>query len=615
MNQILQDKVIQQKVDALLSSMTLDEKIGQMTQADRMTCTPEQVKQYHLGSVLSSAGSCPEGNSPQDWVAMNDAYWRASTYQDSQHIGIPIFYGLDAIHGNNNVDGATIFPHNIGLGAANEPQLISRIAQITTKEVLATGVDWAFAPTLAVARDYRWGRTYESYAEVPEITTQYAPEIIRGLQGNLSNEDNILACAKHWIGDGGTLHGVDQGDTIISWEKLKAIHVPPYEAAIKAGVLSIMVSFSSWNGEKCHSHRFLLVDTLKQSMGFDGVLISDMQGIDYLADDFYLAVAQGVNAGIDMFMVPRNWQLFIEHLHSHIELGTVSISRIDDAVRRILSVKFAMGLFEKPNPSARKWANHPSFGSDEHKQVAREAVRKSLVLLKNNKQVLPLSKHANIIVAGKNAHNLGHQCGGFTITWQGVSGNEQIKGGTSIWQGISQVAPNATLSIDSRGREADPAIHDVAIVVIGESPYAEGMGDIRDDDKVITESGAMINGQVKVLQAGGNSLELSKLYPEDIETIRHISAKGIPVVTLLVSGRPLIIEQELEASEAFVATWLPGSEGQGVSDVLFGDHNFTGKLSFSWPTFTQPVVNVGDDTYNPLFPYGFGLSYAKSYAN
>lgn len=609
MNKILQNRSIQQKVDDLLSKMTLEQKIGQMTQADRMTCSPEEAKQYHLGSILSSAGSCPDDNSPRGWVEMNDAYWEASTYQDAQNIGIPILYGLDAIHGNNNVKGATIFPHNIGLGAANNPRLIKRIAEITAREVLVTGVDWAFAPNLAVAQDYHWGRSYESYAEIPSLVSRYASKMIDGLQGNLG-QDNILACAKHWVGDGGTLYGVDQGNTLLSWDELHAIHIQPYHSAVKVGVMSIMVSFSSWNGDKCHANEFLIVEILKQNMGFDGIVISDMQGIDYLEDDFYLAVAQGVNAGIDMFMVPRNWPLFIENLLSHVALGTVSKQRIDDAVRRILSVKFAFGLFDKPRPSLRKWSNHPSFGSEEHRQVARKAVRKSLVLLKNTNNILPLKKSARILVAGKNAHNLGHQCGGFTVTWQGVSGNEEIVGGTSIWQGIKQVATDAQLSIKGDGVEATTDKHDVALVVIGELPYAEGMGDIRGDDKVITESGSQINGQVKVLRASGDSLELNKLYPEDLQTIKNITNRGVPVIAILVSGRPLIIAEELAASSAFVAAWLPGSEGQGISDVLFGDYGFTGKLSFSWPQLLQPKVNKGDKHYNPLFPYGFGLSYA-----
>jgi beta-glucosidase len=603
------NKALQNKVNALLSSMTLEQKVGQMTQAERTTCSPEQAKQFHIGSILSSAGSCPGDNQLQDWVEMNDAYWKASTEKDAHHLGIPILYGLDAVHGNNNVKGATVFPHNIGLGAANDTQLIKQIAQVTAKEVLATGVDWTFAPNLAVARDYHWGRNHESFSEDPAIVNRYATKIVQGLQGELS-QSNVMACAKHFVGDGGTHHGVDHGDTQLNFETLQALHIQPFEMAIKAGVLSVMVSFSSVNGEKCHGNKFLLVDTLKEKMGFEGILISDMQGIDYLEDDFYLAVAKGVNAGIDMFMVPRNWPLFIEHLLSHIELGTVPMSRIDDAVRRILSVKCAFNLFEKPRPTLRKWSNHASFGSDKHREVARKAVRKSLVLLKNSNKILPLKKQTRILVAGKNAHNIGHQCGGFTITWQGVSCNEEIIGGTSIWQGIKHLCSQAQLSINGDGSDASSDIHDVAIVVIGEKPYAEGIGDIRVNDKVITEACSEINGQVKILQASGDSLELNKLYPEDLQTIKNITDKGVPVITILISGRPLIIEPELTASSAFIAAWLPGSEGQGISDVLFGDYDFSGKLSFSWPQLSQPKVNKGDEHYQPLFPYGFGLKHS-----
>ena len=607
------NKALQNKVNALLSSMTLEQKVGQMTQAERTTCSPEQAKQFHIGSILSSAGSCPGDNQLQDWVEMNDAYWKASTEKDDHHLGIPILYGLDAVHGNNNVRGATVFPHNIGLGAANDTQLIKQIAQVTAKEVLATGVDWTFAPNLAVARDYHWGRNHESFSEDPAIVNRYATKIVQGLQGELS-QSNVMACAKHFVGDGGTHHGVDHGDTQLSFKALQALHIQPFEVAIKAGVLSVMVSFSSVNGEKCHGNKFLLVDTLKEKMGFEGILISDMQGIDYLEDDFYLAVAKGVNAGIDMFMVPRNWPLFIEHLLSHIELGTVPMSRIDDAVRRILSVKCAFSLFEKPRPTFRKWSNHASFGSDKHREVARKAVRKSLVLLKNSKKnsnkILPLKKHTRILVAGKNAHNIGHQCGGFTITWQGVSGNEEIVGGTSIWQGIKHLCNQAQLSINGDGSEASSEMHDVAVVVIGEKPYAEGIGDIRVNDKIITEACSEINGQVKILPASGDSLELNKLYPEDLQTIKNITDKGVPVITILISGRPLIIEPELTASSAFIAAWLPGSEGQGISDVLFGDYDFSGKLSFSWPQLSQPKVNKGDEHYHPLFPYGFGLKHS-----
>ncbi|MEP0354784.1 glycoside hydrolase family 3 protein [Paraglaciecola sp.] len=595
---LLTNKVIQQKVNTLLSKMTLEQKIGQMTQAERMSCTPEQARQYHIGSILSSAGSRPENNHTEGWVAMNEAYWQASSQADESHLGIPTLYGLDAIHGNNNVTGATVFPHNIGLGAANDTDLLQKIATTTAKEVLATGVDWSFAPNLAIARDTHWGRTYESYASKPKPVGKFATEIVKGLQGDLS-DDHIMACAKHWVGDGGATYGIDHGDTILSWEEIQKTHIPPFVKAIDTGVLSIMVSFSSWNGDKCHGHKFLLTDILKEKLRFEGIVISDMQGIDYLADDFYLAVAMGVNAGIDMFMVPRNWSMFIDNLISHVQLGTVSIARIDDAVKRILTVKFAFGLFDKPSPANRKWSNHSSFGSFKHREIARKAVQKSLVLLKNENKTLPLDRQAKILVAGKNAHDLGHQCGGFTINWQGVSGNESIQGGTSIWEGISSLAEYASLS-NSQGMDANPKHHDFAIVVVGETPYSEGLGDIRKDDKKVIEYGTKINGQVKVLEAYGHSLELSEFHPEDILTIKNITDRGVPVITILVSGRPLIVDKEMSLSSAFVAAWLPGSEGQGVADVLFGDKGFQGKLPFNWPQH---------DSKKPLFPYGYGLRY------
>ena len=614
MHQRLQDPKLKQRVQSVLSRMTLDQKIGQMTQSERLTSTPDDVKKYHLGAVLSGAGSSPGDNRPADWVAMNDAYWMASMAQDENHLAIPILYGIDAIHGNNNVKGATIFPHNIGLGACNDPELLTRIAQITALEILATGLEWAFAPDLAVAGNNHWGRTYESYSENPQLVCSYSGNFVKGLQNDLGNS-GVLACVKHWVGDGGTQHGIDHGDTSLSRKKLEQIHIAPYLPALNAGALTVMASYSSWNGDKCHGNKYLLSDVLKTQMKFDGFIVSDWEGIDYLSDDYFLSVAKGVNAGIDMFMVPENWKKFIDHLRSHVELGTVAIERIDDAVRRILSVKFAYGLFDKPRPAERICSNHADFGSQKHRQVAREAVRKSLVLLKNRGNLLPLNKHARILVAGKNAHNKGHQCGGFTIAWQGISGNENIEGGTSIWQGIQQVADNATLSKNNSGAEADPALHDVAIVVVGERPYAEGMGDIRDSDNVIIQAGSQIKGQMNVLEPYGNTLELAKLHPEDLHTIKAIANKGIPVVVILVSGRALIVDKELQQSSAFIAAWLPGSEGQGISDVLFGDCDFQGKLSFTWPT-SSPIIDSNKDNknekkYTALFPLGYGLRYSK----
>lgn len=621
------DQDISNRAKELLSKMTLAQKVGQMIQTERMSITPEEVKQHHIGSVLSGGGSCPGENRPADWVAMNDAYWAASV--ETEH-GIPTLYGVDAIHGNNNVLGATIFPHNIGLGCANDPELLRRIAQVTAREILATGVEWTFAPTLAVARDMQWGRTYESYSEDPEIVKSYAAPFVQGLQGDLGT-DAVIACVKHWVGDGGTKYGIDQGDTRLSEEELRRLHMSPYPPAIAAGVLTVMASFNSWNGDKLHGHKYLLTDVLKKELGFNGFIISDWDGCDYLDHDFKQTVALGVNAGIDMFMVSEKWREFGAHLHEHVHNGTVPMERIDDAAFRILYVKLKYGLFDKLRPAKRFWSNHKSFGSKEHRNVAREAVRKSLVLLKNENEILPLKKDARIIVAGKNANDCGHQCGGFTVAWQGVSDNKnvigeslegaltsgygsnagvqkgKIEGGTTIWDGIRAMAPNAQLN--PKGNKADKSKHDVGIVVIGETPYAEGMGDIRQGDHTIVEMGSMIKGLMKVLHPYGASLELNTLHPEDLQAIKNITDQGIPAVVVLVSGRPLIINKELEASDAFVAAWLPGSEGNGVADVLFGDYDFQGKLSFTWQKAEGENFRKGDENYDPLFPYGHGLTY------
>jgi beta-glucosidase len=609
MAEIQQDDLIRGKVDVLLSRMTLDQKIGQMIQAERGSVTPEDVRNYHLGSVLSGSGSCPGNNLPQDWVAMNDAYWLASMTEDEQHLAIPILYGVDAIHGHNNVRGATLFPHNIGLGAANDVDLIKRIAQVTAREVLATGVDWTFAPNLAVASNINWGRTYESFSENPDIVASCASNIVAGLQGDLG-ADSVLVTLKHWVGDGGTSNGISQGETTLSWEELERVHIMPFRNGISAGALTVMASFTSWNGDKCHGHKYLLTDVLKKKLKFDGFVISDFDGIDYLSEDYHVAVAAAVNAGIDMFMVSDKWKDFILHTKQNVNRGSIPLSRIDDAVRRILTVKFAYGLFDKPRPSERAWVMHPCFGSSDHRKVAREAVRKSLVLLKNHDAILPLNKNTRILVAGKNAHNRGHQCGGFSIDWQGTCGNGFVTGGTSIWEGISQVAPSATLSTDAKGNDADPNQHDVAIVIIGESPYAEGLGDIRTGEHLIVEAGSQIKGSMNVLSPYGNTLELALLHPDDLETIETICGKGIPVVTVLVSGRPLVVGKELDQSSAFVAAWLPGSEGQGVADVLFGDFDFNGKLSFCWPESDDFCSTKNNHNKSPLFPMGYGLTYS-----
>ncbi len=609
MRRLMQQKNIPERVEALLARMSLDQKIGQMLQTERLAINPEEVKAYHVGSVLSGGGSRPGSNTPAEWVAMNDAYWAAAMAEDRDHLAIPILYGVDAIHGHNNVKGATIFPHNIGLGAAHDPDLIERIARVTAREILATGVEWTFAPTLAVARNDRWGRTYESYSEDPEIVTAFAGRFVQGMQSDLG-DDSVIACAKHWVGDGGTTNGIDQGETTLPLAELERIHIASYYPALNAGVLTVMASYNSWNGNKCHGHHYLLTELLKRKMGFKGFIISDWNGTDQLAQNFEDAVALAANAGIDMFMVPDKWKRFLDALRSLVQRGLVPLERVDDAVRRILTVKFTYGLFERPRPAARPWSNHASFGSKEHREVAREAVRKSLVLLKNHNAILPVSKNARILVAGKNADNRGHQCGGFSIEWQGTSGNEAVVGGTSIWEGIREVAPTAVLSVD--GSAAHTQKFDVAFVVIGEKPYAEGLGDVRADGQV--GLGSSVERPELVLKPYGRTLELAVTHLEDLQTIKNITAQGIPVVVILISGRPLVVNQELEHASAFIAAWLPGSEGQGVADVIFGDYDFHGKLSFSWPRAAEDNWNRGDENYNPLFPYGYGLRYKKTTA-
>ena len=564
--------------DQLLGQMRLEHKLGQMIQSERASTTPDDVARYHIGSVLSGGGSVPGSNRVDEWVSMNDAYWMASVSTENGRLPIPLLYAIDAIHGNANVLGATVFPHNIGLGAARDPELIERLARMCAEEVLATGLDWTFAPTLAVVRNIKWGRTYESFSEDPAIVASYAAQYVRGLQGAL-DENGVIACAKHWIGDGGTTGGVDQGNTAVSEEELIRIHAQPYLPALEAGVLTVMASFNSWNKEKCHASRYLLTDVLKGRLGFDGFVISDWDGVDQIADDLTESLETAINAGVDMVMVSLHWKKMLETLRTLVESGRIPMARIDDAVRRILEVKARAGLFERARPAERPWANSASFGSAAHREVAREAVRKSLVLLKNEDNVLPVSRDARILVAGKNADDRGHQCGGFTVEWQGTHGNDRIVGGTSIWEGIRAAAPRAELSRD--GMAADAGKHDVAIVVIGEEPYAEGMGDLREGGAVARGSGmqTMTN-----LAPYGHSLELAKRHPEDLATIQRIRAQGIPVVTVLISGRPLLTNAELAASQAFVAAWLPGSEGAGVADVLLGDYDFVGTLPFTWPS-------------------------------
>ncbi len=573
---------IEDRVADLLSRMTLDEKIGQMTQVDRSAIDDriEDIARYGLGSILSGGGSTPTPNTPEAWADMYDRYQQQAL---STRLGIPLIYGIDAVHGHNNVKGATIFPHNIGMGATRNPELMEQVGRATAEEVIATGLNWTFSPCVAVARDERWGRTYESFGEDPALVAEMGAAVIRGYQSARLGDHHIIATAKHYLGDGGTTYGtgvnggIDQGDTQVDEETLRSIHLTPYVAAVHAGVGSVMASFSSWNGQKMHSNRYLITEVLKGELGFQGFVVSDWQAIDQIPGDYRSDVKTAINASIDMVMVPYKYVTFIETLRDLVESGEVPMERIDDAVRRILTAKFGLGLFEHPYAS-RDFFDR--IGSAEHRELARRAVRESLVLLKNDGNLLPLSKDLrHIVVTGSNANNIGNQCGGWTITWQGRSG--RITTGTTILEAIEHtVSPNTTVTYSHDGHGAEGA--DVGIAVIGETPYAEFEGD-------------------------SDNLQLA---PADVSAVDNIRAAGVPVVVVIVSGRPLIIEQELDKWDAVIAAWLPGTEGQGVADVLFGDYAPTGKLPCSWPrSMDQIPINVGDAGYDPLFSYGFGLSY------
>ncbi|MGW7521067.1 glycoside hydrolase family 3 protein [Streptomyces sp. NPDC054796] len=571
---------VAERVEDLLSRMTLDDKIGQMTQAERGSLTEQSdLATYRLGSVLSGGGSTPATNNPAAWADMYDSFQRTAL---STPLGIPMIYGVDAVHGHGNVKGATVFPHNIGLGATRDPGLVREVGRVTAAEVAGTGIDWNFAPCLCVARDDRWGRTYESFGEVPQLATAMTSEI-SGMQGrSLDAPGSVMATAKHYLGDGGTTGGDDQGNTELSEAELRAVHLPPFKEAVRRDVGSVMVSFSSWNDVKMHGHRYLLTDVLKKELGFDGFVISDWAGIDQLdGESGFTAeeVRKGINAGIDMVMVPYDYKKFTQLLRAEVDAGRVPMSRIDDANRRILTKKFELGLFENPFTD-RSYTG--KVGSAKHRAVAREAVRESQVLLKNEDRTLPLGKRDKVFVAGKNADDIGNQSGGWTITWQGSSG--PITPGTTILDGIrSEARDPSDVTYDRHGDGIDDS-YDVAVAVVGETPYAEGEGD----------------------RPGSLGLD-----QEDLETLARLKASGVPVAVVLVSGRPLDIADELPGWDALLASWLPGTEGNGVSDVLYGDHKPGGKLPVTWMRdAAQQPINVGDGK-KPLFPYGYGLTYRR----
>jgi beta-glucosidase len=590
---------IEPQVQEILSSMTLEQKVGQMIQGEIRFMSPQDVKDYFIGSVLNGGGAFPNNDqnaSIDDWLALADAYYSASMDTSAGGAGIPIIWGTDAVHGHNNVVGATLFPHNIGLGAANDPALMRSIGDAVAKEVAVTGLDWIFAPTVAVVKDYRWGRTYEGYSSEAAIPKAYASEIVIGMQGDINElatrHDKVIATAKHFIGDGGTYRGIDQGDTRLSLEALLELHGQGYHSAIDADVQTVMASFNSWNGEKIHGHRQLLTDVLKGQMGFDGILVSDWNGTGQVQGCTDEICAQAINAGIDMVMVPEDWKPMLLNTIEQVKQGLIPMSRIDDAVTRILRVKLRLGLYQKGLPSSRELAgNQQLMGSKQHREIAREAVRKSLVLLKNQQNILPIKPNQHVLVAGDGANDIAKQSGGWTITWQGTElDNSDFPDATSIYNGIQQAVTNNGGSTELSERGEWNKKPDIAVVVFGEEPYAEGQGDV----ETLGYKGGATN---------------------DLQLIQKLKAQNIPVVAVFITGRPLWMNAEINASNAFVVAWLPGSEGQGVADVLVADekgqarYDFTGRLSFEWPNADINVDDVKLPVTEQLLNLGAGLSY------
>ncbi len=593
---------VDDRVEALLAQMTLAEKIGQMTQVEKNSITPKDVTRYFIGSVLSGGGGSPPRNTPDDWLAMVSGFQEAAL---STRLRIPLLYGVDAVHGTAAVVDATVFPQNVGLGAADDPDLMRRIGAATAAEMAATGIRWNFAPVVAVPQDIRWGRTYEGYGENTNLVSRLAAPYIEGLQEDASGQRfgspaTVLATAKHFLADGGTTFGsstteifkpylLDQGDARIDEATLRRVHLPPYQAAVDAGAGSVMASFSSWNGVKMHGNRDLLTGVLRDELGFEGFVVSDWQGIDQIPGDYYSDVVTAINAGIDMVMVPYDYKLFIDTLTKAVEQGDVSQARIDEAVRRILRVKAEMGLFD--GDPLQPGAPMETVGSPEHRELAREAVRKSLVLLQNDDATLPLATDTPLIyVAGQAADDIGIQIGGWSTQWQGQEGD--ITAGTTILGGIEEIAgAGAQVRYNAFGRfdrfiddQGKPIIADVAVAVVGERPYAEGVGDSAD----------------------------LALLPADLAMVERARQGAKKLVLVVLAGRPVDITDLLSLADAVVVAWLPGTEGQGVADVLFGDYPFTGKLPYTWPRSADQLpfdfsALPADGPDAPLFPAGYGL--------
>ena len=585
------------QAEIILEQMTLEEKIGQVIQADIGSVTPEEVQKYNLGSILNGGNSAPGGGKTaewQEWVNLSDAMWLASTDISDGGLGIPAIWGTDAVHGHNNLQSATIFPHNIGLGATRDTGLLERIGAVTAHEVRATGLDWVFAPTVAVARDYRWGRTYESYSENPQLVSDLGAALILGLQGkpgteNYLGDKKIIATAKHFVGDGGTQYGIDKGDTIVTEQELRNIHAYPYKQAFQNDVQSVMASFSSVNGTKMHENKPYLTDLLRDEMNFNGFVVGDWNGHAEIPGCTATNCPDAFLAGVDMYMAPESWKGIYESLKSQVESGDVPMARLDEAVLRILQAKVAAGIFEAGLPSQRPETKQESLGIAEHRAVAREAVRKSLVLLKNNNQALPIKPKANVMVVGAVAKSMKHQTGGWTLSWQGNdNANDEFKTGETIYSGLEAAITQTggTISWSPDGSyEQRP---DAAIVVFGEDPYAEFHGDRMD----------------LIYEFEGDP---------NLNILKQLKADGVPVVAIFISGRPLWVNSHINLSDAFVAAWLPGTEAGGIADVIVASadgspqFDFVGKLPFSWPVEeTGQLVRKNDGS---AFQFGYGLNY------
>lgn len=596
------DPALEARVQALLAKMSVEDKVGQMIQADIKSVTPDDVRKYRLGSILAGGNSKPNGQqtaTTAQWQQLSDAFYRASMDTSGGRLAIPVLFGIDAVHGHNNLVGSTLFPQNSALGNARDPQLIRQIGEVTARELRASGVNWTFAPTLTVPQNGRWGRAYEGYSENPALVAQYAGAVVEGLEGQVGtphflDADHVIATAKHFVGDGGTKDGKDQGDAEVSEAVLRDVHAAGYPPAIKAGVQVVMVSFSSWNGVKMAGNKALITDVLKDRMGFDGIVLGDWNAHGQVPGCTNEDCPVAYNAGLDMLEAPDSWKGLYVNTLAEVKSGVIPMSRVDDAVTRILRVKLRLGMFEAGLPSANPLVVDSAkvVGSAVHRALARRAVRESLVLLKND-GVLPIDPRKHVLVAGDGADNISKQNGGWTLTWQGTGlTNADFPGATSIWAGIQRqvkaAGGSAELSVDGRYGQRP----DVAIVVFGEDPYAEFQGDLPN-----------------LAYRPGND--------HDLDLLRRLRGQGVPVVAVFLTGRPLWMNREINVSNAFVVAWLPGSEGEGIADVLLRTrdgrigHDFHGKLAFAWPrTAAQIPVAAAARGEQPQFSYGFGLTYA-----